>query len=198
VQKAPRCKVLRKPIEQTHLVIACRAVSRHDPRRFAGKLASVILGENMSSRLFQTVREQRGLAYSVASYISFFADAGSFSIQAGLENARFLPALKLILKTLNQLAEKAPSERDLERAKEYLCGQMYIGLEGTENQMMWLGEGLLGHDKIPTPQGTAALYEAVTAQQVREAAALWANPSGLNVAVVSPTVELGKLEAVLG
>ena len=194
-QSEARFKVIRKPIEQTQFVIGLRGVSRHDPRRSAFRLMSVILGENMSSRLFQNVREKHGLAYSISSGANYYQETGSFFINAGVENSKTAQAVRLTLQTMRQLARRAPSLRELRRAKEYAFGQIHLSLESTDNQMMWLGEGLLGHNRVINPDKLIRQIEAVTAEEVRAAAGLLVHNQRLNVAVVSPTAELGEIEA---
>lgn len=194
-QTKPRFEVVRKPIEQTQFVIGMRGVSRHDPRRSAFRLMSVMLGENMSSRLFQTVRERHGLAYSISTGANYYHETGSFFVNAGVENSKTAQAIKLTLQTIKQLARRAPSLRELRRAKEYTCGQIHLNLESTDNQMMWLGEGLLGHNRVLNPDKMIRQIEAVTPEEVRAAAALLVHDERLNVAVVSPTAELAEIEA---
>jgi predicted Zn-dependent peptidase len=194
-QSAPRFQVIRKPIEQTQFVIGLRGVSLHDPRRSAFRLMSIILGENMSSRLFQKVREEHGLAYSISTGMAPFQETGSFFINAGVENSRTVQALKLTLATVAQLARRAPSKRELRRAKEYAYGQIHLNLESTDNQMMWLGEGLINHNRVLNPDKLISQIEAVTPEEVRAAAALLVHNERLNIAVVSPTVELAEIEA---
>ena len=195
-QSAPRIKVIRKPIEQTQFVIGLRGVSRHDPRRAAFRLMSVILGENMSSRLFQNVREKHGLAYSISTGANYYHETGSFYINAGVENAKATQAIKLTLQTIRKLAQRAPSQRELRRAKEYTFGQIHLNLESTDNQMMWLGEGLLAHNRVINPDKLIRQIETVTSEEVRAAAALLVHDERLNIAVVSPTAELAEIEAV--
>ncbi|MCE0482896.1 MAG: insulinase family protein [Methylacidiphilales bacterium] len=194
-QTAPRFEVIRKPIEQTQFVIGLRGVSRHDPRRSAFRLMSVMLGENMSSRLFQNVREKHGLAYSIGTNASYYHEAGSFFVNAGVENSKTVQAIRLTLQTIAQLARRAPSLRELRRAKEYTFGQIHLSLESTDNQMMWLGESLVGHQRVINPDKLIRQIEAVTPEEVRAAAALLVHDEKLNVAVVSPTAELAEIEA---
>lgn len=194
-QTAPRFQVIRKPLEQTQFVIGMRGVSRHDPRRSAFRLMSVILGENMSSRLFQNVREKHGLAYSISTGASYYQETGSFFINAGVESAKTIQALKLTLQTIKHLSRRAPSLKELRRAKEYTFGQIHLNLESTDNQMMWLGEGLVSHNRVINPDKLIRQIEAVTPEEVRAAAALLVHNERLNVAVVSPTVELAEIEA---
>jgi predicted Zn-dependent peptidase len=195
-QTKQRIQIVRKPLEQTQFVIGLRGVSRHDPRRSAFRLMSVILGENMSSRLFQTVREKHGLAYSISTGTNYYHETGSFYINAGVENSKTAQAIKLTLQTVAQLARRAPSLRELRRAKEYTFGQIHLSLESTDNQMMWLGEGLLGHNRVINPDKLIRQIEAVTPEEVRAAAALLVHDERLNIAVVSPTAELAEIEAV--
>src|SRR5271163_558332 len=193
-QTAPRFEVVRKAIEQTQFVIGMRGVSRHDPRRSAFRLMSVMLGENMSSRLFQNVREKHGLAYSIGTGANYYQETGSFFINAGVENSKTAHALRLTLQTVAQLARRAPSLRELRRAKEYTFGQIHLNLESTDNQMMWLGEGLLGHNRVINPDQLIRQIDAVTPEEVRAAAALLVHDVRINVAVVSPTAELAEVE----
>jgi len=194
-QTEPRFHVVRKPIEQTQFVVGLRGVSRHDPRRSAFRLMSVILGENMSSRLFQTVREKHGLAYSISTGANYYEETGSFFINAGVENSKTIQALKLTLQTVRKLAMRAPSAKELRRAKEYTYGQLHLSLESPDSQMMWLGEGLIGHNRVLNPDKLIQQIEAVTPEEIRAAAALLVHNERLNIAAVSPTVERAEIEA---
>jgi predicted Zn-dependent peptidase len=194
-QTAPRFQLIRKPVEQTQIAIALRGVSLHDSRRSAFRLMSVILGENMSSRLFQIVREEHGLAYSISTGIGHFQETGSFFINAGVENSKVEQAIRLTLQTVRKLARRAPSARELRRAKEYTFGQIHLSLESTDNQMMWMGEGLVGHDRVINPDKLIRQIEAVTPEEVRAAAALLVHNERINLAVVSPTAELEQIQA---
>jgi len=194
-QTVARFELIRKPIEQTQFVLGLRGVSLHDPRRSAFRLMSVILGENMSSRLFQTVREKHGLAYSISTSVNYFQETGSFYINAGVENSKTAQAIKLTLQTVRQLARRAPSKRELRRAKEYAFGQIHLSLESTDNQMMWMGEGLLGHHRVINPDKLIRQIEAVTPEEVQAAAALLVHNERINLAVVSPTAELEEIKA---
>jgi predicted Zn-dependent peptidase len=186
-QRGARLKFLSKPVEQSHLALALRSYSRHDSRRFALKLMSVILGENMSSRLFQTIREKYGLAYSIQSATSYFSDTGAFLISAGLDTKRLPKALELILTELKKLSTRAPSANELRRAKDYAIGQMRLGLESTSNQMMWCGEHLLAYGHVQTPDEIEQKLEAVTPAQIQEIAVAIFRDNRLNCAVITPS-----------
>jgi predicted Zn-dependent peptidase len=196
-QRAPRLRFLSKNVEQTHLAIGVRGYSRKDSRRFPMKLLSVLLGENMSSRLFQTIREQHGLAYSIQSSTSYFADTGAFVISAGLDTKRLPKALRLVLRELKRIAKRPPSTDELRRAKDYSIGQMRLGLESTSNQMMWMGEHLLAYGFIHTPEEIERKIEGVTSEQIQSVAGEMFRDNRLNVAVITPSKEEHAVEELL-
>ncbi len=185
-QQKPRVRLFTKRTEQTQLALGIRTCSRHDERRFALRLLNTILGENTSSRLFQEIREDRGMAYSIYSSLSFFDDTGDLVISAGLDTDNLPQTLKLILRELRRLSNVLPTAVELRRARDYVIGQMDLSLESTENQMMWLGEQLLGYGKIiPLAEFKRRLGE-VTGAQIRAAARDFFRPERLNLALVSP------------
>ena len=139
-QQKPRVRLLTKRVEQTQIALGIRTCSRHDRRRYALRLLSTILGENMSSRLFQVVREDRGLAYSIYSTPSFFQDTGDLVISAGLDTDNLPRTLRLILRELRRLTQSPPSAAELRRARDYVIGQINLSLESADSQMNWLGE----------------------------------------------------------
>jgi predicted Zn-dependent peptidase len=125
-----------------------RTCPRHDPRRYALRLLNTILGENMSSRLFQIIREDRGLAYSIYSAPSFFDDTGDLVISAGLDTDHLHKTLQLIMRELRRIRETPPGAGELRRARDYVIGQIDLSLESTDNQMNWIGEQWLGYGRI--------------------------------------------------
>ncbi|HEY8965109.1 MAG TPA: pitrilysin family protein [Candidatus Methylacidiphilales bacterium] len=192
----PAVSALHKGIEQTHVALGFRGGSRHDPSRYAAKLLSVILGENMSSRLFQRIRERHGLAYSIASQISYYHETGCFAVLAGVENEKAERALRLVLKTLSEAAAKAPSASELKRARDYVVGQTYMGLESTSNQMMWAGEGMIGYGEVLSPREIESRIAAVTPEEVRRVAAALFQPRNLALATVGPGTTKEMLSSV--
>src|SRR6202012_4004141 len=122
-----------KKTEQTQIALGIRACSRHDPKRYALRVLNGVLGENMRSRLFQTGREDHGLAYSIYSANSFFDDTGDLVISAGLDESHLKQAMNLIMRELKQLKDKPVPKNELRRASDYLAGQIDLNLEGTEN-----------------------------------------------------------------
>jgi predicted Zn-dependent peptidase len=141
----------------------------------------------MSSRLFQTIREKHGLAYSIQSSTTYFSDTGALIISAGLDTKRLHKALQLVLRELAKLAKRPPGVEELRRAKDYAIGQMRLGLESTSNQMMWIGEHLLAYGFVQSPDEIERKIEAVTTQQIQEVSATLFRDNHLNVAVITPS-----------
>jgi predicted Zn-dependent peptidase len=185
-QAAPRIRLFTKKTEQTQIALGIRTCSRLDERRYALRLLNVILGENMSSRLFQVVREDRGLAYSIYSTPSFFTDTGDLVVSAGLDTGNLPKVLRLILRELRRLRQEAPSAAELRRARDYVIGQTDLSLESTDSQMNWVGEQLLGYGKVYRPAEVKRRLRAVTAGEIKAVAQDFFRPERLNLALVSP------------
>jgi predicted Zn-dependent peptidase len=196
-QREPRSCLVTKPTEQTQIALGVRTCSRHDERRYALRLLNAVLGENTSSRLFQRLREDLGLAYSIYSTPSFFGDVGDLVISAGLDTDNVTKALRLILRELLRLRETAPGAAELGRARDYVIGQMDLGLESTEGQMNWLGEQLLGYGRIWPAAHLKRRLRAVTASEVRAVACDFFRPDRLNLALVSPLKSASRLVNLL-
>ncbi len=197
-QQAPRVTLVTKKTEQTQIALGIRTCSRHDERRYPLRLLNTILGENMSSRLFQVIREDRGLAYSIYSTPSFFDDAGDLVISAGCDTGKVERALRLVMRELDRLASALPTQSELNRARDYVLGQIELGQESTENQMNWVGEQLLGYGKVVTPEEVTKKLCQVTRRQILSVARDFFRPERLNLAVVSPMKQARVLEKVLG
>ncbi len=178
--------VHKKEVEQTHLALGFRLFGRHDPRRFVLKLLSVILGENMSSRLFQVVREKHGMAYSVHSSMHMFEETGALVVSAGLERARTDKALQLIFGEFARMMDRPAAARELKRAKDYAIGQLEIGLESTINQMMWIGENNLSYRRLIQPDEVMQRIQEVTAEDIQQLARSIFKTKRTSVAMVTP------------
>jgi predicted Zn-dependent peptidase len=182
-QTEPRVHLFSKKTEQTQMALGIRTCSRHDQRRFALRLLNTMLGENMSSRLFQVIREDRGLAYSSLSY---FDDVGTLTVSAGLDVANLEKTLKLIMRELSIMTKTLASATELRRARDYVIGQIDLSLESTDSQMMWLGEQLVGYDKTIAPEEIKQRIREVRASEIRAVARDFFRPDRLNLALVSP------------
>ncbi|MBU1694632.1 MAG: insulinase family protein [Verrucomicrobia bacterium] len=175
-----------KEVEQPHIAMAFRLFGRHDSRRYALKLLSIILGENMSSRLFQIVREKHGLAYSIQSSVQLFDETGLLCVQAGVDRNRVSRALDLILAEIRRFREVPVGARELRRAKDFARGQLRIGLESASNQMMWVGENLLCYNRLIQPAEVLSRIESVSASDILKVARGVLDRRRLSVAMVSP------------
>jgi predicted Zn-dependent peptidase len=153
--------------EQLQLALAWQTPGRHHPGRHALRLLSMVLGESSSSRLFQVLREQRGLCYSLGSDVALFSDVGSLEICAGLDPESRDEALAAIQKEIHQLVTQGPSQEELERAKRIALTTHKIALESTSAQMFWVAESVLFEGKIVTPEEELAKMDPITPEDVR-------------------------------
>ena len=197
-QRQPRICLFTKPTEQTQIALGIRTCSRQDDRCYALRLLNTILGENMSSRLFQAVREDRGLAYSICSTPSFFSDTGDLVISAGLDTDNVVRVLGLVLRELRRLRDAAPSAAELRRARDYVIGQIDLSLESTDHQMNWMGEQLLGYGKVLRIAQVKRRFWEVTAAQIRTVASDFFRPDRLSLALISPLASAGPIAGILG
>src|SRR5580704_13704892 len=192
-----RMAVAKEGTEQTHLALGYHAIDRNDDRRHALKILSVILGENMSSRLFQQLRERYAYCYSVHSGTLVLEDSGLMSICVGLEPGKLKSALRAIRHELERFCAEPPSKKELRQAQEYTIGQNELGLESTTNQIMWMGESLLAYDKVVDPEEVQAKFKEVTVEQIQQVADLCFAPQRMGLGVVGP-VEGAKVERLIG
>lgn len=194
----PALKLHSQDTEQTHLALGFRTASRVDPRRFALRLLNVLFGENMSSRLFQVVREDNGLAYNIQSSVSGWSDCGDLVVSAGLDDGQLEKALRLILREARRLTERPPGRKELDRARDYALGQADLGLEGSEQVMMWLGEQMLAQGRISPPSHIKERLATVTPAEIRSVARDFLHAGGVSLALVSPRKDLRGLPELLG
>ncbi|WP_343074509.1 pitrilysin family protein [Nakamurella aerolata] len=178
-------RVVERDSEQAHLMVGAPALPRDDPRRYALAVLTTALGGGMSSRLFQRVREQYGLAYSCYAGSHSYADAGAFSVYAGCQPGNLDQVSRLIHSELAELATGGVSDDEVQRAIGQLTGSLVLGLEDTESRMSRIGRNIMVRKKFQTVDDELAGIRGVRAEQVNElAAALLAQP--LSVAVVGP------------
>jgi predicted Zn-dependent peptidase len=159
-------KVLDDPTEQAHLAMGWRAIDHFDDDRYALTLANQVLGGGMSSRLFQEVREQRGLCYSVYSWASTYVDAGCAGIYAGTAPSRVGELLSVIDDEVAKLVASGITEAELAVAKGYIEGSLVLGLEDSGSRMGRLGRSLMARDEIVTVDEQLARIRAVTTDDV--------------------------------
>ena len=163
--------VSTRATEQAHLVVGCGAFDRHHPDRYALAALNHVLGGGLSSRLFQTIREERGLAYSVYSYRVAFDDAGALGVYAGTAPSRAGEVLRLLCEELDSLAADGVDERELAVAKGHLKGEMALSLEDSAARMSRVGRSLLVHGEVLEVDELAGRIDDVTLDDVARVAA---------------------------
>jgi predicted Zn-dependent peptidase len=163
--------ICTRPTEQTHLVVGCTGLDRHHPDRYALAALNHVLGGGLSSRLFQTIREERGLAYAVYSYRVAFDDVGALAVYAGSAPSRARQVLDLIQEELDRLRDAGIEPRELEVAKGHLKGEMALSLEDSAARMSRIGRSLLVHGGVLEVDDLAERIDAVTAEDVARVAA---------------------------
>jgi predicted Zn-dependent peptidase len=156
------------------------------PDRYALNLLNIILGGNMSSRLFDEVREKRGLAYSISSSLKYLKDTGMFMIRAGVDNKKLVKAVDVILKELKKIRHSGVTEDEFRRSRDYYLGQILLGLEDTLDHMLWIGESVLMRDRIRTLEEIIRLVKKVKREDIRRVANDILKENRFNLAVVGP------------
>jgi predicted Zn-dependent peptidase len=160
-------RVRTKPTDQAHVVLGGLGMSRSDPRRFALGVLNIAFGGGMSSRLFQEVREKRGLVYSIGSYANQYAETGSYAVYAGTAPKRIHEVLKVVKDEIERLAADGLTEEELARAKGHYKGSLVLGLEDTSSRMSWLGKSELTRGEILSVDDVIQRVDAVTEADVR-------------------------------
>jgi predicted Zn-dependent peptidase len=178
----PAVEVVGKETEQAHVILGGRGISRHDERRFALGVLNHALGGGMSSRLFQEVRERRGLAYSVYSFSTQYADSGVFGVYAGVARKRVDEVLAVIRDELAVVAEKGLTDDEVARGRGMLKGGTVLGLEDTGSRMSRIGKGELVYGDVLDIDDLLGRIDAVSVEDVRQVASdLLARPMSLGV-----------------
>jgi predicted Zn-dependent peptidase len=195
-QPFPQLNIGRKDTEQAHLCLALNGLSLFHPQRFVLDLLNVILGEGMSSRLFTEIRDRRGLAYSIHSYVEHFLDTGSITIYAGVEPRNLQVTITAILEQLSWLKETVP-EAELAKAKELSKGRLLLRMEDSRSVAGWMGgqEVLIG-DILSVDQ-VMSIIDAITAEELRQLAQKLLVSSQLRLAVVGPVADGEPLDQLL-
>jgi predicted Zn-dependent peptidase len=187
-QTAPRVEtvieVRKKDLEQSHVVFGTEALPQHHPERYAGYALNTTLGGSMSSRLFQNVREKRGLAYSVFSGLSAYQDAGALSIYAGCANDAVAELIDVVVAEIRQMKADGLDPVELRRAKDHLKGSLMLGLESTSSRMSHLARQEMYRDQTFGLDEMLAAIEKVTAEDVLRLADRFFTDGSLAVTVL--------------
>ena len=140
----------------------------------------------MSSRLFEEVREKRGLAYHIGSHVQKFVDTGVFLISAGIDSRRISDAIKVITKEMRKIREKEVLKKELLHAKEFCRGQILLSMEDTSNRMLWLGESKLALGRVPPIEEILGGIEKVTAHDLHRLSSELFRDDAMNLALIGP------------
>nr|BFE87768.1 hypothetical protein GCM10020093_103690 [Planobispora longispora] len=178
-------RVLHRPTEQANLVLGTTGITRTDDRRFALGVLNAALGGGMSSRLFQEIREKRGLAYSTYSYTSQYADTGQFGIYAGCLPSKIDDVLEICREEIHRVVAEGITEDEIVRGKGQMRGGLVLGLEDTGSRMSRIGKGDLVYDELLSVDEVLARIDAVTPEEITEIARdIFTRP--LTLAVIGP------------
>jgi predicted Zn-dependent peptidase len=185
----PRLRFQRKDTEQYHVCLGAPGISRSDRRRFAASLLDAILGGSASSRLFQEIREKRGMAYAVYSFVSQYTDTGQIGVYLGTREDNLEEALAITAEQIADVAGGHLEPRELERAKENLKGRILLSMESTSTRMNRLGKTLIADSELLSLDRIVAEIDGVDAESVCELAAALLAPERLSAAGIGPSDE---------
>lgn len=196
-QSAPQIKIKNKETDQSHLVLGFRTFALSDKRMPVLKVLSAILGGGMSSRLFQKMREELGICYYVYSGINDYTDHGNFIIPAGVDKNRLQDAVSGILSELRKIKDEKVSPEELRKAKDYLVGRMYLGLESSDSLVGFYGFQEIMREKIKTPKEVEKEIEKITAGDIQKLAKQIFSEKNINLAVVGGVKDEESLKKLL-
>jgi predicted Zn-dependent peptidase len=188
-QEEPGILLHHKKTDQTHFCLGVRAFNMFDERKYALALLAVILGGNMSSRLFIKVRERNGLAYSIHTSADETSDTGYLVTQAGIDHKNLEKAVELTLQEYKDLKDNKITEKELQKAKDYLKGTTSLSLDSSDSQASFYGVQELFEKNILTPEEKFKKIDTVTADDIKKVAEDIFVPEKLNLAVIGPVDE---------
>ena len=183
---APGLRFQRKDTEQYHVCLGAPGIARSDRRRFAASLLDGLLGGSASSRLFQEIREKRGMAYAVYSFASQYTDTGLVGIYVGTRAENLAACIEICVEQIGELAAGNLRKGELERAKESLKGRIVLSMESTSNRMSRLGKSLIADTELLTLERLMAEIDAVEPGELAELAAVLLPTDKLGAACVGP------------
>ncbi len=185
----PAAHVRYKDSEQAHVVVGTRGIDVRDERRYTLSLLDTILGGGMSSRLFQEIREQRGLVYSVYSFQAAYRRAGLFGVYAGTSPENVQPCIDVVREQFARVRDAAIAEDELHLAKEHIKGNLTLSLESTSSRMIRLGRNEFALGRPVTPEEIEQRIDAVCADDVRELAGELLADNNLGLCIIGPVDE---------
>jgi Predicted Zn-dependent peptidases len=196
-QREPLLKVAKKSTEQTHMALAFHAMNRLSPDRYAASILNIILGANMSSRLFNVIRDELALCYEISSSVRKYEDVGAFVIGAGLDESNLIRALEVIIKEVNRIKNEPVPHEELERAKEFYKGQLLFTMEDTMSHMLWLGEKIASNEKELDVNKIMEKVASINKDDIMRVARDIFKDESMNLAVIGPIKDESRLKGAL-
>jgi predicted Zn-dependent peptidase len=196
-QREPLLRVAKKDTEQTHMAMAFHALNRFSPDRYAASILNILLGANMSSRLFHVVRDELALCYEISSSVRKYEDAGAFVIGAGLDESNLIRALEIVSKELNRIKNEPIPDEELERAKEFYKGQLLFTMEDTMSHMLWLGEKIVSGEKELDVERIINRIASISKDDIMRVARNIFKNESMNLAVIGPVKDENRLKGAL-
>ena len=180
---------VERDVQQTQLALGYRMFGAGDPRRYAATVMNAVLGGGMSSRLFQEVREKRGLSYDIASRVNLFDDAGMFTVAAGLDSSKAERVVATVDRELARICERRIPAAELRRTKDFLIGNFKLSHESVMGKLLFYGNAMLAFGRAMPPSEQIEGVRAVSAEDVQSVARAVFKPANRSVSWVVPRVE---------
>ena len=199
LQQKPEALFYQKTTDQTHFCLGVRAYNMFSPQKYALSLMAIMLGGNMSSRLFISVRERNSLAYYIHTSFDTTTDTGYLVTQAGIKNGNLEKAVALILQEYQDIKNKKITARELKKAKEYIRGTMALSLDATDAQASFFATQEVMEGKMISPEEKLKLIDKVSVRDIKKVAEDIFRPEKLNLSVIGSIEESeqGKIKGIL-
>ncbi len=198
MQKCPSALLYQKETDQTHICAGFRSFNIFDPKKYIAQSMAVILGGGMSSRMFISVRERRGLVYYISTSADSDTDTGSIITRAGVDNKKVEEAVRTIVSQYRKIKKQKVSDSELKKAKNYIRGKTYLGLEASDDVAEFLGGQEIIENNILSVEEILKRIDGVTVKDIQEVAQEIFTPEKINLALVGPFSDKGKFEELLG
>jgi len=195
--KGPGIKTLTKDTEQTHIVMGGLAPHRFDRKRYPLAVLNTILAGNMSSRLFNRIREEMGLAYAIKGATKHYQDTGAYLIYAGVSPEKTEKAISAVVDELKKIRDNGVKQDEMKRAKKFIISQILMDLEDNLEYMLWMGEQRLLREKLITIKETVEEINSVRSSDVKEIAGELFTPENMYLALIGPSANEENLMKII-
>jgi len=196
-QNAPKISAVFKKTDQVHLALGIRTFDLYHEDSATMRVLASILGGGMSSRLFQKMRDELGICYYIGASPDAYSDHGILEVTAGVPEGRLSEALSAILAEVRKLKDELVSEEEVNRVKEYLIGNLYLGLESSDSLAEFYGYQEIMRKPLLRPEEIVAKVKKVTSEDVMRVAQKHLIDENLNLALIGPTKNTKEIEKIL-